>query len=86
MEILHEKGQVYNFEAYLVKKDNSQIYVSTNAHFYYNEDGSIAGVEGSIRDITRMKKAQMLSAKVRSYTGFLWSILKTGFLSFKMIL
>lgn len=57
MEILHEKGQVYNFEAYLVKKDNSPIYVSTNAHFYYNEDGSIAGVEGSIRDITRMKKA-----------------------------
>jgi PAS domain S-box-containing protein len=57
-EFLHSlctNGFVRNYETRLRKKDGSPVYVSTSSHYYYHESGSIAGVEGIIRDITDKK-------------------------------
>ena len=46
------KGVVKNHEAELRRKDGSVVWVSTNAHYYFDQDGNIKGVEGNTRDIT----------------------------------
>jgi len=57
-EFLHSlctNGFVRNYETRLRKKDGSPVYVSTSSHYYHDESGAIAGVEGIIRDITDKK-------------------------------
>ena len=49
---LSEKGEVRGFVAQLKKKDGTVWWASTNAHFYRDAEGDIAGVEGITRDIT----------------------------------
>lgn len=51
-------GSVVDFEAQLVKKDGSIIWVSTNAHHYIDQRGEVMGVEGTTRDITERKQAE----------------------------
>ena len=53
---LNEKGHVTNFEAQLKRKDGSVWWASTNAHFYRDKTGEIAGVEGITRDISDKKR------------------------------
>lgn len=53
---LKKSGSVYNYEATLKRKDGSPFDVSTNSHYYYTKDGTIAGVEGNFRDITDLKR------------------------------
>lgn len=52
LDLLHKNGEVKNFIAQLKKKDGSKIWVSTNAHFFRDEKGGIAGVEGITRDFS----------------------------------
>jgi len=56
--LLHEKGKVTDYETTLRRKDGSPIFVSTSSHFYYDDNGKIAGVEGVVRDITERKRAE----------------------------
>ncbi len=63
VKILQEKGEVTDYETYLKKKDGSPVIVSTSSHFYYDEMGNIAGVEGVVRDITDRKRAEDLFNK-----------------------
>ena len=42
----------------------------SKCHIYYDADGKPAGVEGNIRDITKIKKPLMLFVNVKSSTGF----------------
>ncbi len=58
LEMLAEQGSVRNFEARLKRKDGSVWWASTNAHFFRDEQGNIAGVEGITRDITETRRAQ----------------------------
>lgn len=51
-------GVVRNDIINLRAKDNSMVWVSTNAHFYYDEKGEIAGVEGNTRDVTQLVLAE----------------------------
>jgi PAS domain S-box-containing protein len=51
-------GAVQNYEVEGVHKDGSFVWGSINAHFYHDEEGDIAGVEGTIRDITTRKQAE----------------------------
>jgi PAS domain S-box-containing protein len=55
---LQKTGSVSNFETRLKKKDGTVVFVSTNSHYYLDESGAIAGVEGIIRDITEQKRAE----------------------------
>ncbi|MEE4164723.1 MAG: PAS domain S-box protein [Desulfocapsaceae bacterium] len=55
---LRSRGRVTNFNARLKKKDGSLWWASTNAHFYYDEDGRILGIEGITRDVSELKNAE----------------------------
>jgi len=57
LEELTRNGQVDNFEAQLKRKDGSVWWASSNAHFVEDKEGNILGVEGIVRDITRLKTA-----------------------------
>jgi PAS domain S-box-containing protein len=51
-------GMVQNYEVQVVRKNGTDFWVSVNAHFYHNAQRNIAGVEGTIRDITKRKQAE----------------------------
>ncbi len=55
---IQEDGYIENFEAQLKRKDGSIWWVSSNAHFFKDQDGNIKGVEGITRDITSQKKSE----------------------------
>jgi len=63
LSVLKGKGKVTDYETYLKKKDGSPVIVSTSSHFYYDDEGNIAGVEGVVRDITDRKRAEDLFNK-----------------------
>ena len=56
-ELFH-KGKVDNYEMEMIKSDNSTIIVSINSHFYLDEQGEVAGIEGAIRDVTEKRKLE----------------------------
>lgn len=51
-------GSLEQYEAAMRHKDNSLVWVSTNAHYYYDADGNPLGIEGTTRDITQLRLAQ----------------------------
>ena len=55
---LNVRGHVENFEARLRKKDGTVWWASTNAHFYRDSEGNIAGIEGITRDVTLKKESE----------------------------
>ncbi len=55
---LAESGNVKDYPVILKRKDGSQIYVSTDSHFYRGADGKILGVEGIFRDVTDRVRAE----------------------------
>lgn len=57
LEVLREEGRVTNYEVVLKRKDGTPVTVETNSHFFFDEAGQIAGIEGTIRDITERKSA-----------------------------
>jgi diguanylate cyclase (GGDEF)-like protein/PAS domain S-box-containing protein len=60
-------GAVRQFETRLRRGDGTVIWVSTNAQYYRDAAGRIAGVEGTTRDITEAHRAQQelrLAARV----------------------
>lgn len=59
-ELEKNKGDLKDFELTLKKKDGSPLIISDTSHFYYNEDGNIAGVEGIFVDITERKQSEKI--------------------------
>ena len=57
LRLMKENGSVREFEAPLRRKDGSTIWVSTNASFFRDAGGDIAGIEGIARDITERKES-----------------------------
>lgn len=53
-------GEVTNHETILRHKDGTEVWVSTNAHYYRDEQGEIAGVEGTTRNVTLQKQTESL--------------------------
>jgi len=60
LDAMKVSGVVQNYEVNLRKKDGTVVTVSTNSHYYYHQDGSLAGVEGIFRDITDLKRTEKL--------------------------
>jgi PAS domain S-box-containing protein len=58
IELLRRDGSVSDYETTLRRKDGSPVIVSTSSHFYYDDNGNVAGVEGVVRDITARKHAE----------------------------
>lgn len=59
-ELEKNKGNLKDFELTLKKKDGSPLVISDTSHYYYNEEGNIAGVEGIFMDITERKQDEKL--------------------------
>lgn len=51
-------GRIQGYEAAVRRKDGDEVWVSTNAHIYFDESGNPAGVEGAIRDITDRRSVE----------------------------
>jgi len=58
VSVVREKGVVKGFETALRAKDGSEIWGSTHARFYRDEQGNILGVQGITHDITERKQAE----------------------------
>jgi PAS domain S-box-containing protein len=58
LEAIRRDGSVTEYEVTLRRKDGSHVVVSTSSHFYYDDTGTILGVEGTFRDITERKRAE----------------------------
>jgi PAS domain S-box-containing protein len=55
---IQEKGEAADFEILLKGKNDVNVWTSVNAHFTFDENGQIEGVEGSLRDLTERKQAE----------------------------
>jgi PAS domain S-box-containing protein len=53
LRILTENGSIADYEVQLKCRDGTPLWVSTYSHYYRDENGTIAGIEGIFRDITR---------------------------------
>jgi len=51
-------GHAAFFETRMKKADGTVVWVSENAHYRYNREGGIAGIEGTIHDITPLKRVE----------------------------
>ena len=51
-------GRVTSYEAALHRKDGTEVWVETNAHYFRDENGQVCGVEGTVRNITERKRAE----------------------------
>jgi len=58
LESLAVSGKVTEFEVNLKHKNGTPVLVSTSTHYYYDKDGTVLGVEGTIRDITGRRKTE----------------------------
>ena len=63
LEELRRTGVLKDFEATLVTKDGTELFVSTNSTYWYDEAGNVLGVEGVLRDITQRKETEKRIAK-----------------------
>ena len=55
MEKLSETGELWDYELLMKTKDEEKRYASLNAHFRFDGEGKILGIEGAIRDINDRK-------------------------------
>ena len=58
LEEIREKGEVQDYEILLKGLGDQQVWSSVNAHFTYDENGNVTGVEGTIRDLTERKQTE----------------------------
>ncbi len=56
--LMENHGRVSNYEVAIRHKNGQELMFSASAHFIYDENGDIAGVEGTSRDVTQLHKAQ----------------------------
>ncbi|MFN2151796.1 MAG: PAS domain S-box protein, partial [Anaerolineales bacterium] len=56
---IQDQGSVLNFETELRRKDNRVIHILVSAAPHMDENGDVSGVQGSVRDITARKQAEV---------------------------
>ncbi|HQM45873.1 MAG TPA: Cache 3/Cache 2 fusion domain-containing protein [Smithellaceae bacterium] len=66
LRMLEIEGRVANYEVILKRKDGTPVIVETNSHFYFDDQGNTAGVEGTFRDITARKKDEETRRKLEN--------------------
>ena len=60
-------GVVRGYEAAMKSKDGSELWVQTNAHFYFADNGEIAGIEGTVRNVTELVHARRKLEALANY-------------------
>lgn len=73
LEKLDTDGCVVEFEMMLKNKSGAEIWISTNANYYVDENNNVLGVEGMLRDITERKNLedQLIRAERMAAVGTL---------------
>ena len=73
LEKLDTDGCVIEFEMMMKNKSGAEIWVSTNANYYVDENNNVLGVEGMLRDITERKNLedQLIRAERMAAVGTL---------------
>ena len=79
---MQESGSVYAFPIDLRVRDGSIRHVTTSSHFFRDPQGTIAGVEGVIHDITSLRKTEdalreseeKYRALVETTSDFIWEV------------
>jgi len=51
-------GTIKDMEIELCRKEGHVVPVSANMQYYYNDEGAVAGIEGTLRDISLRKKSE----------------------------
>ncbi len=64
LKAIRDKGRVTNYEVVLKRKDGTPVTVETNSHFYFDDEGNTAGVEGIFRDITKRRQDEEIRRKL----------------------
>ena len=59
------EGSVSGFEAKLLRKDGTPVWISANAHAIYDEGGGVVGYEGTLEDITERKRVEEALSEIR---------------------
>ncbi|MDP8286802.1 MAG: PAS domain S-box protein, partial [Candidatus Electryonea clarkiae] len=86
MKIIMEEGSITSYEIQLTKKDGTVVDASITASLLKNDDGSFAGIEGVLRDISENKKAEEeLKASEERYHGLADASFEAVFISEKGI-
>ncbi len=73
LENLDTSGHVIEFEMMMKNKSGAEIWISTNANYYVDENNNVLGVEGMLRDITERKNLedQLIRAERMAAVGTL---------------
>ena len=58
-------GFVSGFEAQMLRKDGSPVWVSVHARAVYDAGGTVSGYEGTVEDITERKRAEEALREIR---------------------
>ena len=87
LSALHKAGgELHSYEAQLRSKQGEPVWVSTNAHFYFDEDGKILGVEGTTRNISEQKRTeaemQILSGALQQTADLVMVTDRDGIISY----
>ena len=66
--LAEKNGRLHGYEIRVRRKDGAAVWVSKNAQYYRDDSGAVAGIEGTGRDITQLKKAaaELRDAKERA--------------------
>lgn len=57
-ELSKQGGKRNNYEVEIKTKTGKILWVSANSHYYFNENGEIEGIEGSLHNITELKAVE----------------------------
>ena len=63
--LVRRDGFVSGFEAQLLRKDGTPVWVSVHARAVYGEEGDVVGYEGTVEDITERKRAEEALSEIR---------------------
>ena len=58
-------GLVSGFEAQVLRKDGTPMWISINARAVYDDEGEVVGYEGTVEDITERKRAEEALREIR---------------------
>jgi PAS domain S-box-containing protein len=58
-------GLASGFEAQVLRKDGTPVWISINARAVYDDEGEVVGYEGTVEDITKRKRAEEALREIR---------------------